>query len=100
VKRKRKRKEGGSTPQFEVPESNWLFDSFMSFSHSQIGYLIPLNRNFEEEEKASTPKLAISDGTNIIGRNNLSVNDKRLSRKHVTITASPNGTANLHVVLF
>ncbi|XP_058768461.1 tyrosyl-DNA phosphodiesterase 1-like [Vicia villosa] len=68
----------------------------MSLSHSQIGYLIPLNQNFEEE-KASTPKLAISDGTNIIGRNNLAVTDKRLSRKHLTITTSTDGTANLHV---
>jgi len=72
----------------------------MSFSHSQIGYLIPLNHNSEEQEKASTPKLAITDGTNIIGRNNLTVNDKRLSRKHLTITASIDGTANLLVVLF
>ncbi|AES78905.2 putative phosphodiesterase I [Medicago truncatula] len=69
----------------------------MSFSHSQIGYLIPLNPNSEEKEKASTPKLTISDGTNIIGRNNVPVNDKRLSRKHLTITASADGTANLHV---
>ncbi|KAI5430353.1 tyrosyl-DNA phosphodiesterase 1 [Lathyrus oleraceus] len=69
----------------------------MSLSHSQIGYLIPLNQNLEEEEKASTPKLAISDGTNIIGRNNLAVTDKRLSRKHLTITTSTDGTANLHV---
>ncbi|CAI8612455.1 unnamed protein product [Vicia faba] len=69
----------------------------MSLSHSQIGYLVPLNQNSEEEEKASTPKLPISDGTNIIGRNNLAVTDKRLSRKHLTITTSTDGTANLHV---
>ncbi|CAJ2669974.1 unnamed protein product [Trifolium pratense] len=69
-----------------------------SHSHSQVGYLIPLNHNFEEEkQKASIPKLPISDGTNIIGRNNLAVTDKRLSRKHLTITASTDGTANLHV---
>ncbi|WJX76022.1 tyrosyl-DNA phosphodiesterase 1 [Trifolium repens] len=70
----------------------------MSSSHSQVGYLIPLNHNFEEEKQnASIPKLPISDGTNIIGRNNLAVTDKRLSRKHLTITASTDGTANLHV---
>ncbi|WJX81537.1 tyrosyl-DNA phosphodiesterase 1, variant 2 [Trifolium repens] len=70
----------------------------MSSSHSQVGYLIPLNHNFEDEKQnASIPKLPISDGTNIIGRNNLAVTDKRLSRKHLTITASTDGTANLHV---
>jgi tyrosyl-DNA phosphodiesterase-1 len=71
----------------------------MSSSHSQVGYLIHLNHNFEDEKQnASIPKLPISDGTNIIGRNNLAVTDKRLSRKHLTITASTDGTANLHVV--
>ncbi|KAJ1408104.1 SMAD/FHA domain superfamily [Sesbania bispinosa] len=66
----------------------------MSLSH--VGYLVPLNQNLEEE--ASVPKLPVSDGTNIIGRNNFSVSDKRLSRKHLTLTASPDGSANLHVV--
>lgn len=69
----------------------------MSSSHSQVGYLVPLNQNLEEAASAS--KLAVSDGTNVIGRNNLAVSDKRLSRKHLTITASTDGTANLHVVL-
>lgn len=104
VKKKRKKKKKvavlHSFKFHNLIKSNWLFDSFMSFSHSQIGYLIPLNQNSEEKEKASTPKLTISDGTNIIGRNNVPVNDKRLSRKHLTITASADGTANLHVVLF
>ncbi|KAJ1408098.1 Tyrosyl-DNA phosphodiesterase I [Sesbania bispinosa] len=68
----------------------------MSLSRSHVGYLVPLNQNLEEE--ASVPKLLVSDGTNVIGRNNFSVSDKRLSRKHLTLTASPDGSANLHVV--
>ena len=73
------------------------FDSsFMSLS-PQVGYLVPLNRNFKEE--ASVPKFAVSDGINVIGRNNIPVPDKRLSRKHLTLTASPNGSASLLVVL-
>ncbi|XP_073222677.1 tyrosyl-DNA phosphodiesterase 1 isoform X2 [Cicer arietinum] len=71
----------------------------MSSSSSQVGYLVPLNQNLEDEkeEKASIPKLPISKGTNILGRNNLTVSDKRLSRKHLTITASTDGSANLLV---
>ncbi|KAL2655300.1 hypothetical protein AAZV13_04G059400 [Glycine max] len=61
----------------------------------QVGYLVPLNRNFKEE--ASVPKFAVSDGINVIGRNNIPVPDKRLSRKHLTLTASPNGSASLLV---
>lgn len=68
---------------------------FMSLS--EVGYLVPLNQNFEEQ--AWVPKLAVSDGTNVIGRNNIPVPDKRLSRKHLTLTTSPNGSANLLVVL-
>ncbi|CAJ1925113.1 unnamed protein product [Sphenostylis stenocarpa] len=49
------------------------------------------------EEEGSVPKLAISDGTNVIGRDNIPVPDKRLSRKHLTLTASRDGSANLLV---
>ncbi|RDX62056.1 Tyrosyl-DNA phosphodiesterase 1 [Mucuna pruriens] len=65
-------------------------------SLSEVGYLVPLNQNLEEE--GSVPKLGVSDGANVIGRNNIPVPDKRLSRKHLTLTASPNAsTANLLV---
>lgn len=50
-------------------------------------------------EDASIPKLTLSEGENLIGRNNLPVPDKRLSRKHITLTASADGSsANLFVV--
>uniref|UniRef100_A0A2P2JIM7 FHA domain-containing protein n=1 Tax=Rhizophora mucronata TaxID=61149 RepID=A0A2P2JIM7_RHIMU len=58
---------------------------------SQIGYLVPLKGNSEDED-TSIPKLSISNGSNIIGRNNLAVSDKRVSRRHVTITASSSAT--------
>lgn len=63
----------------------------------KVGCLVPLNQNLEED--ASVPKLPVKDGTNIIGRNNIPVLDKRLSRKHLTLTASADGSANLVVVL-
>ena len=63
----------------------------------KVGYLIPLNSNLEEE--TSLPKLPVSDGTNVIGRDNIPVPDKRLSRKHLSLTASADGSANLLVVI-
>ncbi|KAJ9689606.1 hypothetical protein PVL29_012348 [Vitis rotundifolia] len=65
-------------------------------SLSQIGFLVPLNRNLEED--TSTPKLPISTGANVIGRNSISVSDKRLSRKHLTLIASGNGFVDAVVV--
>ncbi|XP_057437194.1 tyrosyl-DNA phosphodiesterase 1 [Lotus japonicus] len=62
-----------------------------SHSHSHVGYLVPLNHNLDEEP--SLPKLPISGGANLIGRNNIAVSDKRLSRNHLTLTASPGGGA-------
>ncbi|XP_074270032.1 tyrosyl-DNA phosphodiesterase 1 [Silene latifolia] len=50
---------------------------------SQVGVLIPLNK----EEKL-LPELPIFEGENVIGRNNVPVNDKRLSRKHIVLSAS------------
>ncbi|KAF7840668.1 tyrosyl-DNA phosphodiesterase 1 isoform X1 [Senna tora] len=64
-------------------------------SLSEVGYLVPLNQNLEED--ASVPKLPVTDGTNIIGRNNIPVLDKRLSRKHLSLTASADGSANVLV---
>jgi len=73
------------------------FDLIRLMSAFEVGYLIPVNQSSEEE--GSVPKLAISDGTNVIGRNNIPVPDKRLSRKHLTLTAFRDGSANLIVVL-
>lgn len=62
----------------------------------KIGYLVPLNRNLEEDN--SVPKLPISSGSNVIGRNSISLPDKRLSRKHLTLVAAVDGSTDLVVV--
>lgn len=62
---------------------------------AQIGYLVPLNRNLEEDN--SVPKLPISSGSNVIGRNSISLPDKRLSRKHLTLVAAVDGSTDLVV---
>lgn len=62
----------------------------------KIGFLVPLNNNLEEDD--SIPKLPILQGTNLIGRNNVSVSDKRVSRKHISLNASFDGSADVIVV--
>ncbi|TYJ12942.1 hypothetical protein E1A91_A10G016300v1 [Gossypium mustelinum] len=62
---------------------------------SQIGHLVAVNKNLEEV--ASLPKLPLFHGPNFIGRNDVSVPDKRLSRKHIALTTSPDGSADLLV---
>ncbi|XVF27815.1 hypothetical protein REPUB_Repub14bG0141400 [Reevesia pubescens] len=63
---------------------------------SQIGYLVPVNKNLEEEASLSE-KLPLFHGPNFIGRNDVSIPDKRLSRKHIALTTSPDGSADLLV---
>ncbi|KAL9456276.1 hypothetical protein AB3S75_005491 [Citrus x aurantiifolia] len=64
-------------------------------SATKIGYLVPLDNNLREDN--SLPKLPLSQGPNVIGRTNIPVSDKRLSRKHITLTASADGSASLVV---
>ncbi|OMO64913.1 hypothetical protein COLO4_31726 [Corchorus olitorius] len=61
----------------------------------QVGHLVPVNKNLEKE--ASLPKLPLFHGPNFIGRNDVTVPDKRLSRKHIALTTSPDGSADLLV---
>ncbi|XAR53762.1 Phosphodiesterase I [Bertholletia excelsa] len=72
-----------------------ISDSSMTESSPQIGLLVPLDNDLEEDP--SIPKLPISLGPNPVGRNCISVSDKRLSRKHLTITASDDGSADVFV---
>ncbi|XP_013713068.1 tyrosyl-DNA phosphodiesterase 1-like [Brassica napus] len=49
------------------------------------------------QEDNSSPRITLSEGPNTIGRGNVSITDKRLSRKHITITTSTSGSASLSV---
>jgi hypothetical protein len=66
-------------------------------AHSQVAYLIPLKADLKEDN--SSPRITLSEGPNIIGRGNVSIVDKRLSRKHITIIVSTSGSASLSVVI-
>lgn len=64
-------------------------------AQSQIGCLVPLTQNLDED--TSIPKLTLAEGPNVIGRNSVPLPDIRLSRKHLTLTAAVDGTADLFV---
>lgn len=60
-----------------------------------IGFLLPLGSNRAVDNSA--PKIPIYEGNNIVGRNNLTVSDKRVSRKHISLRASIDGSADVMV---
>ncbi|KAJ9566540.1 hypothetical protein OSB04_002506 [Centaurea solstitialis] len=60
---------------------------------SQVGFLVPLNDNLEEDTSNSIPKVGISKGINVLGRNVIPITDKRLSRKHLSLTVSSDGSS-------
>lgn len=65
-------------------------------SNAKVGFLVPVNCN--SDENVLIPKLHVSEGDNVFGRDFISVKDKRLSRRHIKLTASSNGSAELLVV--
>ncbi|KAF8410690.1 hypothetical protein HHK36_003223 [Tetracentron sinense] len=64
-------------------------------SQMKIGFLVPLNNNLEEDK--SIPKVPISEGINVLGRCNFSLSDKRISRNHVSLNASSDGSVDVVV---
>lgn len=76
----------------------FVFSNYFSifFCGKKVGYLVPLDKNLEEDN--SGLKIPLSEGPNIIGRSNVLVSDKRISRKHITLTISTDGPAKLLVV--
>ncbi|OVA11144.1 Tyrosyl-DNA phosphodiesterase [Macleaya cordata] len=67
----------------------------MADSLVKIGLLVPLKNNLDEDD--SIPKIEIFEGINVVGRNNVSVPDKRLSRKHISLNASLDGSIDVTV---
>lgn len=64
----------------------------------KVGYLVPLDKSLEVD--SSGLKIRLSEGPNYIGRCNVLVSDKRISRKHITLTTSTDGSAKLLVVAY
>lgn len=64
----------------------------------QISHLVALNEKLEND--TSIHQIPIFPGHNSIGRDTISLPDKRLSRKHLTVIVSSAGSANLVVVSY
>lgn len=84
---------------FLIPTYHFIFtDADVYVCSVQIGYLVPLNDKLEED--TSIPNIPLNQGPNYIGRHTTaSLSDKRLSRKHLTLTASPDASSVLAVVI-
>ncbi|XP_020256588.1 tyrosyl-DNA phosphodiesterase 1 isoform X2 [Asparagus officinalis] len=67
----------------------------MADARVSIGFLLPLGSNLAVEN--SVPNIPIYEGINVIGRNNLAITDKRVSRKHISLCASVDGSAEVTV---
>lgn len=67
----------------------------MAESKVTIGLLLPLQRNLEVDSSISA--IPIFEGINVVGRDNLTVSDKRISRKHMSLCASVDGSAQVVV---
>lgn len=65
-------------------------------SQVKIGHLVRLNGDLTVDH--SVPSLPIFQGANCIGRNSLSLTDKRVSRKHISLQTSNDGSAEVTVV--
>ncbi|WOL15127.1 hypothetical protein Cni_G23908 [Canna indica] len=67
----------------------------MSGSRVMIGLLVPLKRNLVADCSASN--ISIFRGDNVVGRSNLTVADKRVSRRHISLKASFDGSTEIVV---
>ncbi|XP_020096717.1 tyrosyl-DNA phosphodiesterase 1 isoform X2 [Ananas comosus] len=67
----------------------------MSASRVKLGALVPLQSNLVGNDSLS--RIPIFEGANTVGRCNLSVTDKRVSRKHISLHASTDGSIEVLV---
>ncbi|XP_057834924.2 tyrosyl-DNA phosphodiesterase 1 isoform X1 [Cryptomeria japonica] len=59
----------------------------------KVGALVPLKGN--DEEDSSSPTLPVFQGSNMVGRSNLSIPDKQVSRKHIILNGFSDGSAEI-----
>ncbi|KAL5972757.1 hypothetical protein ACLOJK_039563 [Asimina triloba] len=76
----------GSLPSFLLSQEK---KASVVLGDVKIGFLVPLNDDCEENE--GVLKIPIFEGLNVIGRSDLSVSDKQVSRKHISLTAKVDG---------
>jgi tyrosyl-DNA phosphodiesterase-1 len=64
----------------------------------RVGTLVPFAEGKSGPSSASLLSIPIFEGSNVVGRSNLVVVDKRVSRKHLSLRASADGSVEVVVV--
>jgi tyrosyl-DNA phosphodiesterase-1 len=64
----------------------------------RVGTLIPLAKDNAGSSNGSVTTIPIFEGSNVVGRNHLVVADKRISRKHLSLQTSADGSIEVVVV--
>ncbi|KQK15923.1 tyrosyl-DNA phosphodiesterase 1 [Brachypodium distachyon] len=68
-----------------------------SSSRVRVGTLVPFGEGKAGSLGASLPSIPIFEGSNVVGRSNLVVVDKRVSRKHLSLRVSADGSIEVVV---
>ena len=64
----------------------------------RLGTLVPLTKDNAGSSNGSVSSVPIFQGSNGVGRDHLVVVDKRISRKHLSLHASTDGSIEVVVV--
>lgn len=67
----------------------------MAEARVRVGVLVPLKDN--EEEDSSSHPLTIFQGSNTVGRNDLPITNKQVSRRHIHLNGLADGSAEIFV---
>ncbi|CAM0146194.1 unnamed protein product [Urochloa decumbens] len=68
-----------------------------SASRVRVGTLVPLAKDNAGSSNGSVSTIPIFEGSNVVGRNHLVVADKRISRKHLSLQTSADGSIEVVV---
>ncbi|PAN14246.1 hypothetical protein PAHAL_2G394200 [Panicum hallii] len=68
-----------------------------SASRVRVGTLVPLAKDSAGSSNGSVSTIPIFEGSNVVGRNHLVIADKRISRKHLSLHASADGSIEVIV---
>jgi hypothetical protein len=82
----------------DILHSDELICGGVLVSQVRVGTLVPLVKDNAGSANGSVSSIPILEGANVVGRNHLVVVDKRISRKHLSLHASADGSIEVVVV--
>ncbi|XP_051215601.1 tyrosyl-DNA phosphodiesterase 1 isoform X3 [Lolium perenne] len=85
---------GGKRPQSKKPNGSSLVPTIIKV---RVGTLVPFAQGKSGPSNASLLSIPIFEGSNVVGRSNLVVVDKRVSRKHLSLRALADGSVEVVV---